>query len=340
VSPSTARLSAGEVTTNAQGEATFTVTAPPPGTLGNFVTVSATPVGTDIANAVSRVVTIGLIGVSNSTAPNPSFTVTPPNPQVRQITTFDASATTDEGGPCGSACTYRWDFDDGSTGSGQVVTHAFEVGRLHTVTLTVTDAAGLTAQARQTVTVAAVSAPTVANPTVIPLQPVVGQPATFTANATPAAGHSIRTWEWNFGDGTSAETTGGPTVSHTFSALGTFNVSVTVTDDLGQTGRAATSVTVTSGITFPSPPNPVFTVSPDPPRVGQAASFNATGVTGASGAAITEYTWDFGDGSAPVTRSEPTVTHTFNTDQAFVVRLTVKDSSGRTDSRTRTVDVE
>jgi PKD repeat protein len=334
--PTGVALSQTSVTTGSDGRATFTVTAPDASAIGSSaIVVSATPTGDNFGNAVPRTVTIALTGVANTTAPSPSFTVSPDAPQVRQVTTFDASATTDEGSPCGSACTYAWNFDDGTTGSGRVTTHAFQVGRVHTVTLTVTDATGVSAEARQVVNVSVVSAPTVTI-SVSPSTPAVNQQATFTATATPALGHSIQTWAWTFGDGTS-QTTSSPTVSKSYSTTGNYGVSVTVTDDLGQTGNASLSVVVGSGFTFP---DPVFTFSPTDPVVGQTVSFNASGVTGANGATITEYTWDFGDDSDTETNSGPTATHSFSTAQTFVVRLTVRDNTGRTDTRTREVEVD
>src|SRR5690606_26579895 len=48
--------------------------------------------------------------------------------------TFDGSASV------GDIVSWTWDFDDGTTGSGEVVTHRYQGGRDRDVTLTVTDA--------------------------------------------------------------------------------------------------------------------------------------------------------------------------------------------------------
>jgi PKD repeat protein len=47
--------------------------------------------------------------------------------------TFDGSAST------GDIISWTWDFGDGTTGSGEVVTHSYQGGRTRNVTLTVTD---------------------------------------------------------------------------------------------------------------------------------------------------------------------------------------------------------
>ena len=48
---------------------------------------------------------------------------------------------------------YRWDFGDGTTGEGAQVSHRYDVADTYTVTLTVEDAAGNTAEATRTVSV-------------------------------------------------------------------------------------------------------------------------------------------------------------------------------------------
>src|SRR5688572_25029641 len=61
-------LSQFDVVTGSDGRATFTVTAPPPGSTGNTIEVFATPVGGNFDNAVTRSLSIALLGPSNSTA--------------------------------------------------------------------------------------------------------------------------------------------------------------------------------------------------------------------------------------------------------------------------------
>jgi PKD repeat protein len=329
-------LSQTEVVTGNDGRATFSVRAPAPGTVGNELVIFATPIGSNSENAIPRSVTVLIGGPSNSTEPTPSFTVTPQVPEVNQAATFDASGTTDEGGPCGSACTYTWNFDDGGTATGRVVTHAFTTARAFNVMLTVRDVTGVEAVLRQLVTVIAPSAPIVTL-AVAPNPPVVNQLATFTATATPAPNHSIRQYEWNFGDGTTA-TTSSNTVTKTFTTRGVFEVTVRATDDLGQVGAASLRVDLNTGV--PTGITAVFTFSPTNPRAGDAVNFNAASSTPSGGATITEYRWDFGDGTPPVTMSTPTIQHPFAVgDRIYVVRLTVVDSQGRTAPTTQNVTV-
>lgn len=70
-------------------------------------------------------------------APTASFTVD----CVELNCSFDASKSTD---PDGSVAKYVWDFGDGSTGTGQVVNHAYASGSSYDVKLVVTDDQGAT----------------------------------------------------------------------------------------------------------------------------------------------------------------------------------------------------
>lgn len=332
VSPGTATLSQTDVTTDSAGNASVMVTAPPSSALGNTITIGAVPVGTNFSNtSPTRTVSIALLGVSNTELPTPAFDILPLAPEVNQSVRFDASGTRDEQQLCLDACTYHWDFGDGSTTSGRIVNHTFTAARTYTVILTVTDAAGTTASIARSIVVAAVPAPTVTL-AVVPNPPLADQRATFTATATAATGHSITSYTWDFGDGTT-QTTSTRTATKTYSTRGTYIVTVTVTDDLGQTGTASMQFTITgAGVTAS------FTASPSAPLTGQAVQFNGSASTGSAGATITEWAWDFGDG-ATSTETDPTTAHTYGAAGTYIVRLTVTDSAGRTGTTTTQVAV-
>ncbi|HEX6115711.1 MAG TPA: beta-propeller fold lactonase family protein [Solirubrobacterales bacterium] len=61
-----------------------------------------------------------------------------------------------------------------------------------------------------------------------------GQTAEFNASSSSDSdGGSIAAYTWDFGDGSAPETTASPTISHTYTAAGDFQVTLTVTDDQG-----------------------------------------------------------------------------------------------------------
>jgi PKD repeat protein len=321
-----ASLSSSTVVTNSAGQASFAVIAPQAGTNGDVVII-ATPVGNDANNETPRTFTIKAVP-TNGTLPTPQFTVTPAAPEVGQITTFDASATTDEGAQCFDACTYFWDFGDGTTARGRVVTHAFSSAKTFGVALVVVDASGAAVTLRQSVSVTAPTPPT-ASITAVPSPASVNQNVTFVATAKAAQNHSIVSYDWDFGDGSSHSSTFSPT--HAYSRTGTFAVVLTVKDDTGQTTTATLSLVVNSGVTAS------FFFSPTDPKVGDTVTFVGSGSSTNDGTQITDWEWDFGDGD---TASGETTSHVFGAAHTYVVQLTVTDSTGRKGKSTQNVTVK
>jgi len=72
--------------------------------------------------------------------PVASFTYSPESPNVGEEITFDASSSYD---PDGTIVKYEWDFGDGNSAEGVVVTHAYSEAGEYTVTLRVMDNDGL-----------------------------------------------------------------------------------------------------------------------------------------------------------------------------------------------------
>jgi PKD repeat protein len=328
-------LSAEEVTTSSDGRATLAFIAPAPGTIGDAALVSVIPVGDNGGNSVPRTLTINFTGPSNREAPVPNFDVTPTAPERGQPARFDASRTTDEGVACLDKCTYVWEFGDGNSATGRIVSHTYSSGRAFTVTLTVTDPAGSTASIVRVVNVSAVAAPT-GGVDASPDPPFVDKQVVFTSNQRAANGHSIERYEWDFGDGSTATTTT-PSVTKTYSSTGIFVVTVTAIDDLGQPGIAVKTVTVGFGVTAPVA---VFSIAPSSPTAGSAATFIGSSSTVGTGATIVNYMWDSGDGQVFDSGSSPTQSVTYGAAGTYVATLTVTDSLGRQAVRTLTVTVQ
>ena len=83
----------------------------------------------------------GTIAVTVTGNENPvaEFNYIPSSPSVGEDVTFDASGSYD---PDGQIVSYEWDFGDGTTDQGRVVTHAYSQAGTYTVKLTVTDDLG------------------------------------------------------------------------------------------------------------------------------------------------------------------------------------------------------
>ena len=169
---------------------------------------------------------------------------------VGQPVTFDGSESRPGSNPIAS---YEWDFGDGTQGEGAVVDKVYDAEGTYQVTLTVTDDAGFgnvggpveifikPAQAPTPFppTPTATSRPPEPTPTIpvlpepvinFPVEGVAGQPVTFDGSESRPGSNPIASYEWDFGDGTQGS---GEVVDKVYNAAGTYDVTLTVTDNAG-----------------------------------------------------------------------------------------------------------
>ena len=237
-------LSARNIVTGNDGRATLVYTAPLAPAVavdsGTVVTIVVTPVGTDFSNSATRSASIRLVPPGIVVPPDglkPAFTFTPNAPADSQAVLFDASGSTSATG--NPIVSYSWNFGDGGRGSGITASHAYPTAGTYVVTLTISDAVGRTAQKAASITVSAGLNPTAAF-TSSPSNPLINQPVNFNASGSTASpGHTITTYDWDFGDGTFAS---GKTTSHSYGLVRSYVVTLTVTDDTGK--KATTTGTV------------------------------------------------------------------------------------------------
>ncbi len=139
----------------------------------------------------------------------------------------------------------------------------------------------------------------------------------------------IVSYNWTFGDGDSGT---GVTISRAYAAAGSYNVTLTVTDDRGLSASTTKVVTIGAGAN----PAAAFTASPAAPIVNSTTFFDASLSVPASGRKIVSYAWTFGDGGSATGLSP---THTFTAAGAYAVTLTVTDDVGKTGVSTQTLNV-
>ena len=239
-------LSARNLVTGSDGRASLVYTAPAAPSVsvdnGTIVDIVITPVGTDYANTTSRTASIRLVPPGSVAPPDglkPNFTFTPSAPVDSQTVLFDASGSTSAAG--NPIVSYSWNFGDGGRGSGVTAGHSYTTAGSYVATLTISDAFGRSAQKSANVVVVAGVNPTAAF-TSSPNDPVVNQAVNFNASGTRAApGHTIKSYEWDFGDGVFGS---GITTTHTYGLARSYVVVLTVTDESGKKGTATGTVAV------------------------------------------------------------------------------------------------
>ena len=267
------------------------------------------------------------IDVAPTPAFTPSATVTTPGSGVN----LDATASTPDAG--GTITDYSWNFGDGTTadaGTTPTTSHTYTSPGIYTITLTTTDDLGVSATTTQQVIVDQPAATFSATPPV----PVPGASASFDASASSDPEGTITDYSWNFGDGTTDDTGTTPTTSHTYTTRGTYTVTLTVTNNNGQTA------TTTHTITIDVAPTPAFTPSATVTTPGSGVNLDATASTPDAGGTITDYSWNFGDGTTADAGTTPTTSHTYTSPGIYTITLTTTDDLGVSATASRHVTVD
>lgn len=138
----------------------------------------------------------------------------------------------------GSIVSWLWSFGDGTTSTQQNPNHTFSAGS-YSVSLTATDASGGQNTTSKTVTVSAANV----GPTAAFSISADNLTITLTNSSADSDG-SIASYSWDMGDTLTTSTQQHPTV--TYSQPGTYNITLTVTDNNGATDTETHSVTVSA----------------------------------------------------------------------------------------------
>jgi len=129
-------------------------------------------------------------------------------------------------------------------------------------------------------------------------------------------------YEWDFGDGTGVFPTSSNTVAHAFSAKQNYTVRLKAINAQGCFDTTSTQVTLKditdTGTVTPRngcvPATPAFTVKADIPK----------------NSSVSSYSWNFGDGGAPVTTGSGSTSHTYVNPQGYSPSVMVTTNEGCT----------
>jgi len=258
----------------------------------------------------------------------------PPAPTIVSLTANPSPATT--GVPVeftpvvtGSVTTWEWDFEGGGYVTlGPIGAHIFNTAGPQEVYLRITGPFGGQDVMSVSLTV---------NPRPAPSAPVASPAGTVTTgttvnlSSTDAGGLSGLVWDWQLTNGTttSSFTNAGPSIDYLFASAGSWTVTVTATDALGESGTNVSFVTVQDPV----------------PPLNASFTWSATGVLQiqftdtSTGPPVDSWTWDFGSASAvgSTTTASPLVTYPGA--GMYSVKLTVGSGADPPDSVTVVVTV-
>jgi uncharacterized repeat protein (TIGR01451 family) len=246
---------------------------------------------------------------------------------------FDGSGSTDDWG----IAKYEWDFDasDGIQldAIGVNPTHAYYELGIYTITLTVTDYFGQSDSTTTTVNVK-IGNPPVANPGG-PYETVEIRSITFDGTgSTDDSGIVKYEWDFDASNGIQVEATGlHPT--HKYYSLGTYTVTLTVTDYFDLTHSATTTATVIAGSPPIANPGGLYETFGDTYIAFESMPIYFDGRGSLDDYGIMKYEWDF-DASDGIQVDSTWVrpSHIYTTIGTYIVTLTVTDFVGQTNTQT------
>lgn len=233
----------------------------------------------------------------------------------------DARETVD---PEAENVTYAWNWGDGSpAGLGPVLSHTYLTDGTRPVTLAATDPHGDKGEIVLDVTVGTANLaprPRIRH-AIVNLTVTVDGRGSFDPDGVVVA------YRWDWGDGSVASR--GDRVAHAYAGEGTYNITLTVADDLGREAKAIQRVTA-------SIPNlrPVANFSI---RV-QNLTVQTDGRTSYDpDGSVSGFEWDWGDGSVPSRGSANF--HHYRAAGVYSITLTVTDDRNATAKLTREASV-
>jgi len=230
----------------------------------------------------------------------------------------NATTFTDNSIPgAGTIVSWYWTFGDGGNSTAQNPTYTYAVGGTWNVTLTVTTSNGCTKSVTKPVNVwprpivtFSYTSPTCA-----------GSSVTFTDISTTSHGY-VTNRVWDFGDGNVSAPTTSPTITHTYTGGGTYQVKLTITTSDNCTDFTIIPVYIQynpiSGFQWSA-----VTCLMQPVQFTDISQENG-------GGQITQWFWTFGDpgSGSNNTSTQQNPTHSFTAAGNYMVHLKVTNASG------------
>jgi len=218
----------------------------------------------------------------------------------------------------GSITAWKWSFGDGTTANnanGNTFTKSYAAHNTYNVKLVaVSNNSCVSDTAMRTVTVHPLPVADFSLPAAI----CMPQGSAVFTNQSAIADNSALSWSWSFGDGSTGSTLANP--SHVYAASGAYTVQLTATSAYGCAHD-------TSKVLSAFYDKPIASFLAEPDTLCQGSDNVFTDQSTAPNSSITEWTWDFGDGSSAGTRNP---VKRYDAPGNYDVTLTVTDAVGCT----------
>ena len=250
--------------------------------------------------------------------PTAVLTFSPSSPAAGYPVTLNA---TSSGGT--APYTFAWTFGDGINGTGNPAIHTFASGGSYNVTVAIRDSTGAIIRTYKIINVK-YDVPPVPQFTWTPTVVFAGETVFFDGSTSSDPDGVIVAHVWQLGEGTPQTGIG---VLHTYSSLGLYQVSLSVTDDSGVTVVKPVAVWVHPALALTASSNATQGLAP----VGLSFSTQVSG-----GQSPYTFSWDFGDG---LTSARPNPIHNYTIPRVYRVEVTVTDSLGHTASQVLNITV-
>ncbi len=302
--------------------------------LSNPATILVADNAKDTYTEEAKYIIPNTVSTNSASVEKPQASIVGPfSAKVGQAVPFMAAEPDEE------AYTYEWSFGDG-TGSQQAIPEGkiYDKTGTYTVILTVSSKENPdnSTTVSQTITIvpAAETTETAPTPQASIIAPFVGQVNETVEIKAGAADEENFTYEWSYGDSTSAQ--GASPEAKTYAETGTYTVKLTVTSivDPNKQDIATQKITIVPSAeeVDPSQPAPVANLQVDYESGAIPATVNINASNSyviAEGASIVSYQINFGDGTSDE-NDHGNFSHTYTSAGQNSIVLTITDSNGKT----------
>jgi len=228
---------------------------------------------------------------------------------------FDGIDSTDEDG---GSLSYEWDFGDGSSGEGEMVSHVFRRAGEYVVNLKVRDDSGMSCGVDTDSVIVRVSE-IYQQPTDVQHFTCEGKELVFDASMAHSNITENHIFFWDFNDGNTAS---GKVARYTYAEGGNYIVTLQVDDGKGLSNSFST---YQIPIVINAPPDIVLSHPAGKVCAGADVMFDATWSRDVNGDSL-RYKWDMGDGTFILGGSK--IFYSYDAGGIYPVTVTVDDGTG------------